>query len=185
MSAFLSWRPKADRRKSAQCGGEQHQNSTLQSARGPFPSYPESKPYTTPLPVALILGPTPGLTPSTRKGSATQACGRYDFAFAVIAALGRTHRAPVEREWFPPQRREQRKCLKPSTPHTSVDGASPRLSWIASSYFGQETTTSASCRRWNMMATWRSSCTNSILTDGEDMATEASQGRTPFGAEFV
>jgi len=52
---------------------------------------------------ALILGPARGLTPSTRRGSAyAAACRRLVFAYAVIAASGRTHRAPVARGWSPP-----------------------------------------------------------------------------------
>ena len=61
-------------------------------------------PYTNPFLVALIPGPAHVLTPSTREGSATRACGLFGFACAVIAALGRTHRAPVARRWSPPPR---------------------------------------------------------------------------------
>jgi hypothetical protein len=45
-------------------------------------------PYTNPFLVALIPGPAHGLTPSTREGSATRACGLFGFACAVIAAPG-------------------------------------------------------------------------------------------------
>lgn len=44
-----------------------------------------------PLPVVLFLGPALDLTPSTREGPATRACGLSGFAYTVIAALGRTH----------------------------------------------------------------------------------------------
>ena len=57
---------------------------------------------------ALILGPPDGLTPSTREGSATRACRRSGCACAVIAALRRTHRAPVERGWSPPSDRSRK-----------------------------------------------------------------------------
>jgi hypothetical protein len=43
--------------------------------------------------LALILAPAQGLTPSTREGSAPRASGLSGFACAVIAALGRAHRA--------------------------------------------------------------------------------------------
>ncbi|MBB4398858.1 hypothetical protein [Bradyrhizobium sp. ERR14] len=47
-----------------------------------------------PAALALILGPAAGLAPSTRKGSAyADACGRFGFACAVIAAYARTYRA--------------------------------------------------------------------------------------------
>ena len=74
------------------------------------------------LPLALILGPAQGLTPSTREGSATRACGLFGFACAVIAALGRTHRAPVARGWSPPPRQEPERCLKPFRSLTPVAG---------------------------------------------------------------
>ena len=124
-SASGRHRPKPDHRKTTQCGGEWRQNSTLPSARGPFPSCPDSKPYTTPLPIALILGPAQGLTPSTREGSATQTYGLFGFACAVIAALGRTHRAPVARGWSPPPRQEPERCRKPFRSLTPVVGTSP------------------------------------------------------------
>ncbi len=77
----------------------------------------------TPLPSALILGPAQGLTPSTREGSATR--GLSGFACAVIAALGRTHRAPVARGWSPPSRQESERCRKPFRSLTPVAGTSP------------------------------------------------------------
>ena len=86
---------------------------------------PPSRPSSTGLPVALILGPAQGLTPSTREGSATRACGLFGFACAVIAALGRTHRAPVARGWSPPPRQEPERCRKPFRSLTPVAGTSP------------------------------------------------------------
>jgi hypothetical protein len=87
-----------------------------------FPSFPVSKPKTTPLPLALIRGPAQGLTPSTREGSATRAYGLSGFACAVIAAMGRTHRAPVARGWSPPPRQEPERCRKPFQSLTPVAG---------------------------------------------------------------
>ena len=121
-SASSEW---CQRPRCTQCGSQRCQTSTSPPARDPFPSCPDSKPYTTPLPVALIRGPAHGLTPSTREGSATRACGLFGFACAVIAALGRTHRAPVARGWSPPPRQEPERCRKPFRSLTPVAGISP------------------------------------------------------------
>ena len=51
-----------------------------------------------PLSIGAILGPTDGLLRSTRKGSGRFATAFLPSAKKVIAAAGRTRRAPVERD---------------------------------------------------------------------------------------